>query len=244
MSATWWIYSPLAPEAMRALEDECERVLEAYLEAHRDSEDEYAEVLASSKLPTLDELEALYRRSRKSIPASVTARFEACRSMMILERPGDLDVDAVQVSMLRFLLEKTGEALVLFNDGALETSEEVLRDLARKRGAADFLLEKPAAPARPPARRGVKATGDDASGEARAGRVEQMLSAARVNPELSIDVVEVLRKTPDLGRRYAALLIEEGAMSDASAAETLGVDRSEVGAVAAKLEVALRAVTG
>ncbi|WP_156040743.1 hypothetical protein [Chondromyces apiculatus] len=272
MSATWWIYSPLAPQAMRDLEAECERAVEAFLEEHPGCDDEVAEVLAGGELRSLDEVKEGYARYRTKLSAAVAARVEACRSVMTLERPGDLDVDALQVSVLRYLLERTGEALVMFNDYPLVPSEHALENLAEKEGAEGFGAT-PAAPkprrARMPATAGAAKVGsakagsakagaakagsakaataeveEDATGEERAARVEHLLSAARDNPELSIDVVEVLRKTPDLGRRYAALLIEEGSQADASAAKSLRAAPEEVASVADKLEAALRAVTG
>ena len=257
MSATWWIYSPIAPQAMRDLEAECERAVEAFLEEHPGCDDEVAEVLAGGELRSLDEVKEGYARYRMKLPPAVVARVEACRSVMTLERPGDLGVDALQVSVLRYLLERTGEALVMFNDYPLVPSEGALENLAEKEGVEGFGAA-PDAPkprqARKPATAGSARAGstkaatakveEDASGEERAARVEHLLSAARDNPELSIDVVEVLRKTPDLGRRYAALLIEEGSQADASAAKTLRATPEEIAAVADKLEAALRAVTG
>ena len=260
MSATWTIYSPLAPQRMRSLEEECDQAVEEYLEEHPDCDDQCGEVLADGQLPDADEVTRGHERYRLPLPAAILERLAGCRSAMTIDRPGDLDGDPLQVSVLRFLLERAGEALVMLNDYPLRRSEELLAEIAQKPGAAGFLDddddergdeadeadeadeedEPRSAPPRSSRQGGLGGLAAMAGGQERAARLEQILNSARDNPELSIEVIEVLRKTPDLGRRYAALLMEEGAMPDAMAARSLNAPRDEITAAADALDRALR----
>lgn len=139
MSATWFIYSPLAPQQMRSLEEECDSAIEEYLEEHPDCDDQFGEILAGGALPAPEEVRRAYGHYRLPLAPAILDRLGRCRSVMTIDRPGDLDVDALQVSALRFLLERAGEALVMRNDYPLEPAEELLAEIARKQGAPGFL---------------------------------------------------------------------------------------------------------
>jgi hypothetical protein len=237
MSATFYVLSPLEPKEMIAVEQAAISAVETYLAEHPDCEDEWGEMSAGGYLPTEEEARAAYAKYRLPLDASVLARLARCRSCFTIDRPGDIDgVDDLQVSLLRFVLERTGEGLVLLNDYPFETSEALLAKLKRRpqaKGFAAIVEPAKASPRRPVARRHAKA------GELRAVRVLRTLEAALNDVRVSIDVKEALRRVSEGARNYGALLLEEGALSDAKAAAALRVPEAEVARAAEELESAL-----
>lgn len=123
MSATFRLLAPLLPREMLDLEAACEREVEAYLHEHPDCEDEWGEIVAGGPLPTREEVVAAYRLYRLDLSDEVLERLDACQSSLSIDRPGDLDTDRLQVSVLRLFLERAGRALVMFNDYPLVPAE-------------------------------------------------------------------------------------------------------------------------
>lgn len=238
MSATFFVFSPLHPKEMIALSDSVVTAVEDYLEEHPDCEDDWGEMSAGGRIPTADEVRDAYARFRIALEGSVLDRLERCRSAFTIDHPGDIDaVGGLQVSLLRFVLERAGDALVLLNDYPLETSEELLAKLKKRPHAKGFAAS--AAPAKTPRRRAA-APRDAMAGELRAVRVLRTLEAALNDVRVAIDVKEALRRVSEAARTYGALLLEEGAMSDGKAAEALRIPEAEVTRAAEELEAALK----
>ncbi|MBK9263202.1 MAG: hypothetical protein IPM54_25780 [Polyangiaceae bacterium] len=226
MSATWYIYSPLPPTAMTKLETAFEQYFEAYADVNGDAledDDGVPEVVAGGSMPPAKELEALYAHLGIPLPKDILKRYKACKSVMTLDRASDLETDSSRafVSILRYLLARTGEgALVMQNDVPLVTAEELITKLRKKKGLPGFDEESNAGAGekrKAPAARGEK------PGEVRAVRVSQALDALMNDPELALDLRQALHKTPKLGQQYAALILQDGVMPDAAAAKKLGV---------------------
>lgn len=236
MSATYSILSSLSPKEMLALEQACIRAVEEYLEDHPDCEDEWGEMgVGGLGIPTADEAREAYARDRVPLDPEVIERLGRCQSVFSIDRPGDIEtVGGLQVSILRFLLERAGESLVLLNDYPFETGEALLAKLRKRRGAEGFGDSRSGPKKRRPvARREAKA------GELRAIRVLDRLERAVKDPRVAIDVKQALRSVSELARSYGALLLEEGAISDARAQKALGVSKEELVDAADELDLAL-----
>jgi hypothetical protein len=134
MSATWQILSPITPREMLDLEVECTRVVTEYLDDHPDFEDTWGELGAGAALPTQPEVVSAYQRYRLPLPDAVLEKLAACHSSMRIDCPGDLSSDRLQVSVLRYLVERAGDGLVLFNDYPFVRG---LVDLRRRRARAE-----------------------------------------------------------------------------------------------------------
>ena len=146
MSATWQILSPLTPREMLDLEAECNRVVTDYLDDHPDCDDTWGELGAGGALPTQPEVVSAYQRYRLALPDVILEKLAACRSSMRIDRPGDLSVDRLQVSVLRYLVERAGDGLVLFNDYPFVLAARVLTDLRKAPSARGFTSDAPPPP--------------------------------------------------------------------------------------------------
>lgn len=220
---------------MRELEAACERAVGAYREANPDCDDAWGEIMAGGEIPTREQVVGAYRRLRLELTADVVDRLEGCRSSLLIDRPGDIDTDRLQVSVLRYLLEGAGQGLVMFNDYPLVPTDQALTILRRKRGAPGFVTEVSA-----PEKRAVK-TRKERPGEVRALRVLEVLRSAAADPGVAIDVRRSLERASEGARRYASLLMTEGAMDDERAAKSLGVKQAALTRDADALDALLAA---
>jgi hypothetical protein len=227
---------------MTELEAEYERRLEAYAEEHEDAFDEddtTPEVIAGGLMPYPDELQASYAHFRLTLPPKIFARYKACKSALTIDHPGDIETASspLTVSTLRFLLSRAGEgALVFPNDIPLVPTEEMLAKLQKKRGLDGFEDPKPKTKAKSKTETTATKTREPRPGEVRAARVVQSLEVLMNDPELALDLRGELRNVPKLTQKYAALLLEEGPMSDAKASKSLGATVEELAEVADELE--------
>lgn len=233
MSATYTLLSPLSPKEMLDLADHCRRTVEEYLAEHPDCDDEWGDMVPGGSIPREPDVRAAYQRFRIPLPDDVLVRLRRCRSVLSIDRPGDIDTTGgLQVSVLRFLLEQCGEGMLLLNDYPFESSEHLLGRLSRKRGAPGF------GPRQEPKRRRLERR-EAKPGEVRALRVLGTLQRAMSDVRVAIDVKATLHSVSEAARSYGALLLEEGALTDAKAAKALGLTRAEVAAAADELDVAL-----
>jgi hypothetical protein len=234
MSATYSILSTLAPKAMLELEQACVRIVEAYLEEHPECEDEWGEMGAGGTIPPAAEVRDAYARRGLLLEDDLLERLERCASVFSIDRPGDIDaVGGLQVSILRFVLERAGDSLVLLNDYPFEKGEALLSKLKTRRGAKGF-------GAAAPSRRRSVARRDAKPGEIRAVRVLRILERAVNDVRVAIDVKAALRSVSEVAQNYGALLLEEGAMTDAKAAKALGISLADLISAAEELERALK----
>jgi hypothetical protein len=240
MSAPWLLLSPLTTKKMLALQHECEAVIEEYRAAHPDCEDVCGEIAVGGDVPTAEEVSAAHKDRDLPLPDPVLKRLARCRTSLTIVEPGDVEVDLLQLSVLRFLLERLGKGLVRLADYPLEISDEALERLRQERGARGFDGEDDE---EAEGELGVEPRGPGQqamSGLARANRILAVFKATDRNVDLAIDVRRAFGRISELSRRYAMLIYEEGGLPDAQAAQALGVSADDLEAAAASLDQALR----
>ncbi|MDI1444194.1 hypothetical protein [Polyangium sp. 6x1] len=248
MSATWFLYSPLSPRAISALADEYERHLEAYIDEHVDRIDEdetVPEVAAGGEVPPVSELQAAYALAKRPLPKPILARYRACKSVITLDQASDLEVGPCRglVSTLRYLLPRVGEgALVFPNDVPLVPVEEMLARIENKRGLPGFDGDEDDDDDDTPMHLATKGKTKDAPDQVRALRVLASLEGLMNDPELALDLRGTLQRSSKLAQRYAALLVEDGAVSDIKASKELGVTVEELTKMADELDRTLLAL--
>jgi hypothetical protein len=233
MSATYTLLSPLSPKEMLELVERCQKAVDDYLEDHPECDDEWGEIAPGGSIPAPARVRESYRSLRLPLDPEVLARLARCRSVISIDRPGDIETTGgLQVSILRFLLASAGEGMLLLNDYPFESSEHLLARLRSKRGAKGF------GEGEPPKRRPVRQR-DAKAGEVRAIRVLSILERAMSDVRVAIDVKATLGRVSEGARNYGALLLEEGVLTDAKAAKALGMKGAELTEAADELDRAL-----
>jgi hypothetical protein len=234
MSATFSILSPLAPNEMLDLERTSVRAVEQFLDEHPECEDDWGEMGAGGAVPGEDEVRAGYAKRGLEPADDMLERLARCRSVFSIDQPGDIESQGgLQVSILRLLLERAGESLVLLDDYPFQKGEVLLAKLRKLPGADGFDAAPRAKKKRPATPRDTK------SGELRAARVLRILERAINDVRVAIDVKVALRSVSEVAQNYGALLLEEGTVTDAKAAKALGLSLEELTTAAEELERAL-----
>jgi hypothetical protein len=138
VGANWAIFSPLPEAEARILAAQYLSLVDQYLAVRPDCEDDWGEPVAGGPPPSAEELKEAYRHYSLPLPDDVLQRLATCRSTVRLDNPGALATEALQVSLLQHLLERTGKGLVMLDDYPLQASEVLLHDLAHMRHAPGF----------------------------------------------------------------------------------------------------------
>ncbi len=226
---------------MSKLETAYEQYFEAYADVNGDAldmDESVPDVMAGGLMHPVKELEAYYKHLGLVLPKEILKRYRACKSVMTLDKPGDIETDSslAFVSVLRYLLTRVGEgALVLQNDPPLVAAEELLAKLKKMKGLPGFDEEDKVEEDKP-ARRKAPAARAEKPGEVRAVRVSQALDVLMNDPELALDLRAAMQDLSKLGQQYAALILQHGVMPDASAAKKLGVKEDALTEAADELD--------
>ena len=235
MSAMYLLLSPLSEKEMLDLEYECGDALDAWFDDNPDAENDYGEMETTEGIPSLDEIKAAYKKEKLELDAETEGRLAEVQSGFSIEDPGDIETKGgLQVSIMRFLLERAGNGLVSLGKYPFEKSEDVLERLRSVPGVDGFGGED----AEPKRRRMLQPSRED--GQARAERVLRILESAMKNVNQAIDVKNALYRASEAARNYGALLLEEGAMNDVMAAEKLGVEYVDLVEAAEELDRGLK----
>lgn len=235
MGITWQILSPLSLEDMIAVEEECLDLIDAFLKGHPHCSEQYGEVSAGGPLISEEDAVEAYRDSDTPLPKSTLKLLNDCQSGLFIERPGTLEVAALQVSILDYLLTRIGQALILFNDFPLKTTEEVQSDIKELPRSREFdrLWQG-----------GEDVDSEEASEKGsdevqRSTQLLDRLESALGNPMMAIDLKHAMIKGSEAMRCYAACLLQKGAMGLWRAAELLEIDRDTAEAASNELDKVL-----
>ena len=232
------ILSPVSPERMREIESECYGVIREWYENHDDPGDEWGEFHVGGMVPAPREAARMvWLDDDRPAPESsdktrqVLTLLGNVRSSLTIAEPGDIAVDLLQVSILRFLLERAGTGLICMSD-SLEPAELILDELRDLPGAPGFDEIEGARITRNPER-------FEEESNPRAERIHELMWRAHDNPILGVDIRSVLKQAPELAQSYAMWLVQKGPTTDASAAAGLKVKVADLAAVAEALHHAL-----
>lgn len=144
MSVDYIIYSPLSPAKLAELVETCQRRVDEWYLDHEERDDQWGEFFLGGDPPSPGDAASMVHDSDGVVApvdsektAAVLERLASIKSAITIERPGNIDVDRMQVSILKFLLEGAGAGLVQLVD-AIELSEVILEEVATREGAAGF----------------------------------------------------------------------------------------------------------
>lgn len=144
MSVKYIIFSPLSLAEITDLVHTCKQYVDEWYIDHDDRDDEWGEFWVGGDIPSpgdaaamvCDE-EGIVRPVDSEQTAEVLERLETVRTAITIERPGSIDSDRMQVSILKHLLEGAGKSLIQLVD-VIELTEVILDELADREGAPGF----------------------------------------------------------------------------------------------------------
>jgi hypothetical protein len=232
VAASWQILTTLSSDEAAALERIVDRAVDAYLEANPDCTDTFGEVSATGIVPSEKEASEAHSALGVTLQKAARERLRKCRSSLTIEEPGELASDPLQVSILRFLLERAGDCLVLLGAYPLKGSSAVLKDLAKLQAAEGFGEDLPE----------EELEAEDEEQDTRAERILATFEAAEDNVDLAIDLRAQLGRASEPARSYAMLLVQEGPIDDEKAAKKLKLEKDAFSRAANELESLLRVV--
>jgi hypothetical protein len=236
VSWSWHIYTTIAPPEVVRIEDAYQVALEAYLAEHDDDDDDDArpEAGAGRAPPSPDEVAAYRARFGEALDPEIRARLADCRATISFANVRGEPTDGrLQVSALRFFLERLAPCVFDAGDLSLELGEVRLAQLARARSRGRLGDRIAAKPRKPVQRRAAR------PGELRAIGVVTRLERAAEDPDARLDLSRAIARLSPAAQRYVELLIRAGACDDAAAARALALPAEAVERAAVELETAL-----
>ncbi len=226
VSFNWYVYSTLSKKQALAVEDRLNEALERLFEAQPalagKRVEDWGELTVEEAVPSADDAAELGEAYGRSVSEEVLDRLDACRTAFAVERHGVNELDALQVSVLRFLIDAVGPCVVDWGDLQIVLSEDVLEELDEYADAGE--LGSGGAPRAPRPAKAEAETSEEASvGLGRSEETEAALEKIASDPFISKRLVRALAGYPDFVQAYVEALRRKGPVSDAAAAKAHGV---------------------
>lgn len=238
MSWTWFVYTQLPAKGLLEIEEELERALTEWVEERGDEASEElletcGQVGPGGPVPPVDDVVATNARFGRRVDPEVLERLATCRSSLAIDRIRGSGLEhPLQVSVLKFILDRTGDSLVDWGDHQIALAERALEDLgkyrARRFGETPTALRK------------ATRTRKERPGELRSVRIWNAIQHCADDPDSSIDLSRARSAMTKIQSAYLELLAANGAMDDRQAASALGVSPSELDGELDALERVIR----
>jgi hypothetical protein len=238
MSRSWYIYSPKSSKELLVIEHGLDAALERFDESHPDADSDESPpscVVGGQASPSIAVVEQAYRERRETLDPRVKSRLLACKSTLCFDEVrGGLE-SPIQTSVLLFALEQVGEAVMDWGDLSLELSESALAMARQSTRHADF-----GPPQRtPPPLPSVGTAARPRPLDVLPSQLEILLEAMAEDRVLLLDVQKQLQDAAPLVVAYMRLLMTQGPVTSAKAAEELHSDADAVEGVLAYLATRL-----
>jgi hypothetical protein len=224
LAFSWIVYTTLAPRDALVVEEKLREGIDALLKARPGlarKGGEWGDVTVEEAVPSADDVAELADAYDREVSEEVLDRLDVCKSAFSVERAGVRDIDPLQVSILRFLLDQCGPCLVDWGDMQIVLSEDVEAELSSYASAGD--LRHPPAPEAAPAAKPEAAAPASEAGLERSTATENAMEAIASDPFLDKRFKRALAAFPDFVRAYVDRVGSKGALGDAAAAKELGV---------------------
>ena len=239
MSVELVLLSPLSPEELEDVVVSCTAEVEAYRARHPTVADKTGELVLGGSVPSVDEARAAHESYEEPFPDALAVKLGKIRSVCTIREPGDLESSPLQVSVVRYLVDRIDDGLVLLIDYPLLTIAGCIEELGGYKARADFEPAEDEGPDPLAALFGGGRAKKAAPKKTRAEKILDMLERARADSELALDAQKVLRRVSETARAYGAALFEFGPIDEARAAAQLGVSEDAVIVAADELADAL-----
>ena len=216
-------FSPLSQEELEDVVVSCSAELDAYRVEHPNLADVTGALAMGGTVPSLQEARKAHQEYEEPFPDSLAKKLGKIQSAATISEPGDLENSPLQVSIVKYLVDRIDDGLVLLIDYPLLTIGDCIEELQSYKARDDFEPPEDDGPDPLAALFGAARGGKAKPKKSRAERILDMLEKARSDSELAMDAQSVLRRVSETARAYGAALFEFGALEDAVAADKLGV---------------------
>lgn len=238
MAFSWYVYTPLEPKEALALEDRLRERLDALFRARPTLVPKgpaWGDVTVEEAVPSADDVAELSEAYGREVSDEVLDRLDGCRSALSVERNGVRELDPLQVSILRYLLEQVPNCLVDWGDMQIVLAEDILVDVDEYASAGNLNnLSGVYDPA--PTESAPEAAPVETEGLVRATETETALETITADPFLRRRFERRLEDDyPEFVEKYVASLEARGPVGDEAAATELGVGREALDPMLAKL---------
>jgi hypothetical protein len=243
MSWTWFIYTPLPTKEVLAVVAELDLVLAEWVddrgeEAACELAETCGEVVpggpAADGPPSADDVVRINATFGHTVDPLVLERLQACRSSLAVDRIHGSGVEhPLQVSILRFLVQRVGACLVDWGDHQIALGERVLADLEKLKSRGRLGAD-PGMPRKPIRRRKPK------PGEVRSLNLFGMVEHCAADPDLALDLRRLLPALSPAQLAYLRLLETAGAMDDKRTAAELSLGEDALNEALLDLDAKLR----
>jgi hypothetical protein len=234
-------FSPLSPDELEDVVLSCTAEIEAYRARHPTIADRTGELTMGGTVPTVDEARAAHESYEEPFTDALAKKLAKIRSACTVTEPGDLELSPLQVSVVRYLVDRIDDGLALLIDYPLLTIAACIDELKGYKARDDFQpLDEDEGPDPLAALfGGSRAKKSSPKNKSRSEKILDMLEKARADSELALDAQKVLRRVSENARAYGAALFEFGPIDEAKAAAKLGLPEDAVIAAADELADAL-----
>lgn len=236
MGWTYYIYTPLTIEEIQKLEAQYSESFSEFLSQHpelAESEESTGMVFVGGAVPSVDEVVTANSEFEMEVAPTILDRLKKCRTVIEIEDPVSPESSRLQVTTLRFLLERAKESVMDWGDYQLQLGEKALAKIKRLESFGIMGEARPKTQAKP---EGSK----ELPGEFRAKRIVHLYQLAEENHELAIDLQKLIQRQAEVIQRYMAHLFANGPVGDAEAAKGMGIDLKMLLLHIDKLEKALQ----
>ena len=198
MSERYLLLSPLSFPEFEHLVQKARDALEEWFSRHPEYDVQW-EYSLGEKIPAVEELRETLLQNRPEIEPQEVALVEQChrknQSIMTLESEVEVLHDPLQVSLLRYMLDRIGDGLVVTN-GVVRTINEAREHLHDVKFVEDFALEEILEDDSP------SDLPDVELGNSGIGRLLSMLSGEdefekEEEPEVSAALISIVRSSVD-----------------------------------------------
>jgi hypothetical protein len=137
---SWLVYTTLPAKDATNLGDALKAAVQKVVDARPAlaKKGGWGDISVEEVVPSSDDVLELSEAYERPVSDEVLSRLDRCVTALSVERYGASDLDALQVSMLRYVLGRTGPALIDWGDIQVVLSEDVLAEIDQYDSVGDL----------------------------------------------------------------------------------------------------------
>lgn len=233
---SWRIFSPLSFAETTAIVHELDQKIDQYMISH-DHEGRLGFAAASRTVISAEDLAKILGGPVKD---ALVTRLRNARSSIVIENPPWIESDPLQVSIVTWLLKKSGHAIIDWGGMTaggeeIETCEEGLKNVAAFKDVGDLddpiVVQGAAYESKPEQAEEEK--------DSFCAAVLESLETAMEDPEIKMDLSAAIGRSSLTIRRFFSWIIEANSARDEEAQKTLQLETQHWQAMRQEVSVML-----